>query len=243
MIHYIEKYFPTFQTVRWRVCFRRPAVGRTPLDTCPPPLPVPKFLFFILCFTFFSGHLRSAAAFSLVDNRGFGARAIAMGGAYTAVAADESTVFYNPAGYGTIVDPILTVMVSDISVSIDDRTIGLVRNILAGDDISDPDFISAHLTNVTFSIGMAGPIYFGRVGNNFGFAFYNNFDTLLKTTPGSLQPFAELKAYSDLGFNGGFGYEIANGVYAGFNLKVILRLKSQLEGSTIDVMDLILVVE
>lgn len=44
----------------------------------------------------------SATAGSLASTRGFGARAISMGGAFTAVADDYSALYYNPAGLAQI---------------------------------------------------------------------------------------------------------------------------------------------
>jgi len=45
---------------------------------------------------------RPASAGSLMETRGLGARAIAMGGAYTAVSDDVSACYYNPAGLAQI---------------------------------------------------------------------------------------------------------------------------------------------
>jgi len=45
---------------------------------------------------------RAAGAASLAETRGFGARAISMGGAFTAVADDFSALYYNPAGLAQI---------------------------------------------------------------------------------------------------------------------------------------------
>jgi len=51
----------------------------------------------------------------------------AMGGAYTAVASDESTVFYNPAGYAVIKDPIRVISVLDLSINIDESAIDVYK--------------------------------------------------------------------------------------------------------------------
>jgi hypothetical protein len=160
-----------------------------------------------------------------------------MGGAQTAVAVDESTIFYNPAGYAVIRDPVLTVAVQDFRLNVDQSALDVYRAILRGSDLGDPDNISRYLGNTTISFGVSGPLYFGRVGDNFGFAFYNNAQALMVTTPGALEPFAEYLAYTDIGFTGGFGFELLRGFYAGFNFKVILRLKSELEGTAIEVIE------
>lgn len=163
----------------------------------------------------------------------------AMGGAYTAVASDESTVFYNPAGYAVIKDPILIVSVLDLSINIDDSAIDVYKAIINGEDLSDPDNITKYLNDTTVSFGLSGPIYFGRVGNNFGFSFYDTGRALLDTTPGALQPYADYYTFTDLGFIGGFGYRIVDSLYAGFNFKVILRLKSELHGTATEVIEAI----
>jgi hypothetical protein len=163
----------------------------------------------------------------------------AMGGAFTAVATDESTVFYNPAGYATITDPILTVSVVDISFNVNDSALAVYRAIIDGEDLSDPGNIDKYLSNTTLSYGISGPIYLGHVGNNFGFSFYNVASSLLDTTPGALQPTADFLTFTDLGFTGGFGYNVVDHLYVGFNVKVILRLKSQLDGTVTEVIDTI----
>jgi hypothetical protein len=163
----------------------------------------------------------------------------AMGGAFTAVASDEATVFYNPAGYAVITDPIFALALLDITFNVNDSAIDVYRAILDGKDLTDPENVNQYLNNTTLSYGFSGPIYLGFVGNNFGFTFHNRVQTLLDTTPGALQPTAEYYTYSDLGFTGGFGYQIVDHLYAGFNIKVILRLKSQLEGTATEVVDTI----
>jgi hypothetical protein len=161
----------------------------------------------------------------------------AMGNAQTAVAVDESTVFYNPAGYAVLQDPILTAAVLDFNLNVDKSAIDVYRALIDGTDLGDPDNINKYLSNTTLSFGVNGPLYFGRVGDNFGFAFYDDARAIMVTTPGALEPFAEYLAYTDVGFTGGFGFEIFNGFYAGFNFKVILRLKSELKGTAIEVIE------
>ena len=163
----------------------------------------------------------------------------AMGEAYVAVASDESTVFYNPAGYAVITDPIFSIALLDITLNIDDSALDVYRALLDGKDLSDPENVNEYLNDTTISYGVTGPIYLGHVGNNFGFSFYNTARAMMDTTPGALQPTAEYIAFTDLGFTGGFGYRIVDHLYAGFNVKVILRLKSQLEGTATEVIDTI----
>ena len=161
----------------------------------------------------------------------------AMGNAQTAVAIDESTVFYNPAGYAVIQDPISTAAVLDVSFNVDESAIDVYKALIKGENLSDTDNINKYLNNTTLSFGVSGPVYFGRVGNNFGFAFYDNAKSLLITTPGALEPFAEYTAYGDLAFIGGFGFRTVDKLYLGFNIKVILRVKSELEGTALEVIE------
>jgi len=163
----------------------------------------------------------------------------AMGSAYTAVADDENAVYYNPAGYGTIEDSIISVFSLGIKLNVDNSALDLYRALISGDDITAPANISTYLNNTTVAPGIAGPIYFGRVGNNFGFSFYDNVSFRLSTRPGAILPTAELVSCSDIGFVGGYGAELPflNGLYAGINMKVILRVKSQIDGTVLDVID------
>jgi len=163
----------------------------------------------------------------------------AMGGAYTAVAGDESTVFYNPAGYAVIQDPILSVSVCDININVDESAIDVYKAILKRENLSKAENINKYLEDTTVSCGLSGPIYFGRVGNNFGFAFYDNAQMLFDSTPGALQPYADYYTFTDLGFTGGFGFKIVDDLYTGFNFKVVLRLKSELHGTVTEVFDTI----
>jgi hypothetical protein len=163
----------------------------------------------------------------------------AMGGAQTAMAMDESTVFYNPAGYAVIQDPILTASLLGFSLNVDQSAVKVYGALIEGKDLGKSNNVNRYLGNTTLSFGLSGPLYFGRVGNNFGFAFHNDTKALMVTRPGALEPFAEYLAYTDLGFTGGFGFMILDGLYAGFNLKVILRLKSQIEGTAIEVIETI----
>ncbi|UCB45124.1 MAG: hypothetical protein JSV25_13040 [Spirochaetota bacterium] len=164
----------------------------------------------------------------------------AMGGAFTAVANDEQSVFFNPAGYGTIEDDIISVFSLGIRANVfDDAALNLISALVSGVSLSDPNNMNTYLSNVTLAVGAAGPIYFGRVGNNFGFAFYDNLSFQFKSRPGGLMPYATLNMYSDVGFAGGYGMEIPfiENLYAGFNFKVLMRVKAQTEGTALAVMD------
>jgi len=165
----------------------------------------------------------------------------AMGGAFTGVTGDENCVFYNPAGYALIENGIITVFSLGIKANIDDSALDLYNALISGEDITSSSNIEKYLTNTTVSPGVAGPIYFGRVGNNFGFAFYNNLYAVLDTNPGGILPSAEFYAYTDLGFVGGYGFSFPfiKNLYAGFNLKVLMRVKSQLEGTVVYIIDTI----
>jgi hypothetical protein len=87
---------------------------------------------------------------------------------------------------------------------------------------------------------MGGPVFFARVGNNFGFAFYDNVNSVLDTRPGGFTPFADYTAYGDLGFVGGYGMEFPflKNFYAGINLKVILRSKIEKSGTMLEVLNM-----
>ena len=163
----------------------------------------------------------------------------AMGGAFTAVASDENSVFFNPAGYGLMKDNIISVFSLGVRTNIDDPALKLWEAIFTGVNLSDPANMNSYLSNVTLTLGAAGPIYFGRVGNNFGFAFYDNLSFRFKSRPGAMMPSATLNIYSDIGFAGGYGLELPflDNLYAGFNLKVLMRIKSEVEGTALYVMD------
>ncbi|HUT64692.1 MAG TPA: hypothetical protein VMZ05_00930, partial [Spirochaetota bacterium] len=90
----------------------------------------------------------------------------AMGGAFTGVANDENSVFYNPAGYALVDDDIISVFSLGVRANIDDSALKLWEAILTGVDLSDPTNMNNYLSNATLALGAAGPIYFGRVGNN-----------------------------------------------------------------------------
>lgn len=132
----------------------------------------------------------------------------AMGGAFTAVSNDEYSVFYNPAGYSLIDKEIITAFSLGIKSNIDDSAIKLYNAIIAGKDITSASNITTYLTNVAVAPGVAGPIYFGRVGNNFGFAFYDNTSVTLSTKQGAIFPTANLLAYGDVGFVGGYAFKL-----------------------------------
>ena len=165
----------------------------------------------------------------------------AMGNAYTAVSSDENAVYYNPAGYGVVEDSILSVFSLGIKMNVDNSALDLYSAVIAGKNITSGSNITSYLSDTTISSGIAGPVYFGRVGNNFGFSFYDNVNILLTTRPGGIMPTADFLFYSDIGFVGGYGRDvpILNGLYAGINMKVILRVKSQVEGTLLDVIDTI----
>lgn len=163
----------------------------------------------------------------------------AMGNAFTAVANDENAVFYNPAGYALIEESTISIFSLGIRANIDDSAIDVYEAIIQGTDVTSSSNISSYLSDTILAIGIAGPLYFGRVGDNFGFAFYENFSFRLKTRPGAFFPDADLQLYNDVGFVGGLAAELPflENLYTGFNLKVILRVKSELEGTVIDVTD------
>jgi len=163
----------------------------------------------------------------------------AMGGAFTAVANDENAVFYNPAGYALVEEGIITVFSLGIKVNIDDSALKLYNAILSGVDVTSSGNLDTYLSDTTIAPGLTGPIYFGRVGDNFGFTFYNSININMDTRPGGLLPTARLSAYSDIGFVGGYGHTLPflPDLYAGINLKVVLRAKSQIEGTVLEVID------
>jgi hypothetical protein len=145
----------------------------------------------------------------------------AMGGAYTAVASDQSAIFTNPAGYALVRNQIISVLALGIRANIDASALKLYNGFLTGTDVSS----SANVDE-----------YFN---NNFGFAFYNDLDVKLVTRPGGILPSASFRAHSDLGLVGGYGFKLPflEDFYAGFNLKVLFRLKSEIDGTIIAVID------
>ncbi|MGQ9617210.1 MAG: hypothetical protein ACUVWJ_12520 [Spirochaetota bacterium] len=163
----------------------------------------------------------------------------AMGGAFTAIANDECSVFYNPAGYGKIKEPVISIFSLGAKINIDSSALEVYNAIISGKNITSSSNIIEYLSDTTLSPGISGPVYFGRVGKNSGFAFYNTTNILLNTRPGAMFPVAEFYSYADLGFLGGFGTELPflNNLYGGFNFKVVLRVKSKLEGTVVSVID------
>jgi hypothetical protein len=163
----------------------------------------------------------------------------AMGGAHTAVAFDQAAIFTNPAGYALVKDRIISVLTLGIRINIDDSALKLYNGFLTGTDVTSSANVDEYFSNTTLTPGLTGPFQFGRIGNNFGFAFYNNVDVRLVTRPGGILPSAVFRAHSDLGLVGGYGFKLPfiDGFYAGFNLKVLLRLKSEIDGTIIAVVD------
>lgn len=161
-----------------------------------------------------------------------------MGGAFTAVANDEKAVFYNPAGYAAIDEGKISVFSLSTSLNIDRPALKVYGAIATGVNVFLPSNQEKYFSNTTIAQGVGGPIYFGRVGNDFGFSFYNSFSSTLDSRPGGFAPFAEYLAYSDIGFVGGYGFKLPflDNLYAGFNLKVILRAKIETSGTLADVL-------
>lgn len=163
----------------------------------------------------------------------------AMGNAYTAIANDEYSVFYNPAGYVSIKDSVVTVFSLGIKTNIDDPALNLYNALVSGKNVTSTSNLITYFSDITLSPGITGPIYFGRVGDNYGFAFYNNIYAVLDTRPGAIIPSASFYGYGDLGFIGGYGFNVpfVQGLSAGFNLKVLLRVKSSIEGTVVYLID------
>jgi hypothetical protein len=163
----------------------------------------------------------------------------AMGGAFTAVANDENAVFYNPAGYALVKDDVVSVFSLGMKINVDNSALKLYSALLSGVDVTASGNLDAYLSDTTVAPGLTGPIYLSRVGDNFGFAFYDAVSVVMDTRPGALLPYASLFACADLGFVGGYGTSLGflPGVYAGANIKVLLRSKSFVEGTVLDVID------
>ena len=68
-----------------------------------------RTLIFVLAFCLPEGFFPFFARATVADLLGLGSRAVAMGGAYTALADDFSSVFYNPAGLSSVKESNLTV--------------------------------------------------------------------------------------------------------------------------------------
>jgi hypothetical protein len=163
----------------------------------------------------------------------------AMGDAFTAVANDENTVFYNPAGYAIITEPITSVFSLGIKLNIDDSALRLYNALISGTDVTSSGNVDTYLSDTTVALGITGPIFIGRVGNNFGFAFFNSINPLLDTRPGGILPSAKFDAFTDIGIVGGYGSSIPflEGLYAGANLKLLMRTKSEIDGTVLAVID------
>ena len=163
-----------------------------------------------------------------------------MGGAYTAVAAGVPAVFYNPAGYGTQKDSITSVFSLSLKANVDSSALKVYGGMLSGVDVFAPSNLNTYFNNTTLNHGLGGPVFFSRVGNNFGFAFYNNVSSTLDTRPGGFTPFADYSAHGDLGFVGGYGMEMPflDNFYAGINLKVILRSKVEKSGTMLEILSM-----
>jgi hypothetical protein len=163
----------------------------------------------------------------------------AMGDAFTAVANDDATIFYNAAGYAIIEEAITTIFSLGIKVNIDESALRLYSALLSGTDVSASGKLDTYLSDTTLALGITGPIYIGRVGNNFGFVFFDSINPVLDTEPGGIFPSAELNAYSDMALVGGYGFAVPfiKDLYGGFNFKVVLRTKSQIEGTILGVLD------
>jgi hypothetical protein len=163
----------------------------------------------------------------------------AMGGAHTAVAMDQNAIFTNPAGYALVKDKIVSVFSIGFRVPVDDSALKIYGGILSGTDVTSPENVDEYFNNTTLTPGVTGPFQFGRVGDNFGFSFYNNLDARLVTRPSGILPEATYNSYNDLGLVGGYGFPLPflDNFYAGFNIKVLLRLKSEFEGTIVSVID------
>ena len=163
----------------------------------------------------------------------------AMGGAHTAVAEGPNAIFTNPAGYALVEDDVISLFTLGIRINVDPSALEIYEAVLSGTDVTSPENIDDYFSNTTLIQGIVGPFQLGRVGNNFGFCFYNNYDAVLTTQPGGTIPSAKAQVYSDLGLVGGYGFPlpILDNLYGGFNFKVILRAKAEMEGTIIAVID------
>jgi hypothetical protein len=163
----------------------------------------------------------------------------AMGGAHTAVAEGPNAIFTNPAGYALVEDDVISLFTLGIRINVDPSALKIYEAVLSGTDVTSPENIDDYFSNTTLTQGIVGPFQFGRVGNNFGFSFFNNYDAVLTTQPGGTIPMASAQVYSDLGLVGGYGFPlpILDNLYGGFNFKVILRAKAEMEGTIIAVID------
>jgi|GEM_PF-1405060 len=163
----------------------------------------------------------------------------AMGDAFTAVANDESSVFYNPAGYAIITESITSVFSLGIKMNIDDTALRLYNALISGTDVTSSGNIDTYLGDTTVALGIMGPIFIGHVGNNFGFTFFNSITPLLDTRPGGIIPSARFDAFTDIGIVGGYGCSVPflEGLYAGANLKLLLRTKTEIDGTVLAILD------
>ena len=133
-----------------------------------------------------------------------GARAMAMGGAFTAVASDSSTVWYNPAGLGFLPSNAM-----DITADYGSVIVGEEAPSFNADGVYEPYKTDNELK------------YLGLSGKGFGIAYFRpyDFNTLASTDGG--QNVRVRTEYQELKF--GFGFDMNENVALGGTLDMVMQ--------------------
>lgn len=133
-----------------------------------------------------------------------GARAMAMGGAFTAVAADSSTIWYNPAGLGFLPSNAMDITADYGSV------------IVGEDDLTQNANGVTELYKTDSEIK-----YLGFSGKGFGLAYFRpyDFNTLAKSDNG--QNVQVRTEYRELKF--GFGFDMNENIALGGSLDMVMQ--------------------
>ncbi len=121
-----------------------------------------------------------ARASTLAETRGFGMRAMSMGGAFTAVSDDVSAVYYNPAGLAQISGHHLHIEYLFVAPRVYIKTSGQPRRVFLDKWTQTP--MIAMVTDLTHTVKIPRRLMLG-----FGAYFPDNFKSAWKVRYGSLR--------------------------------------------------------
>lgn len=166
------------------------------------------------------------------------ARSTAVGGEHVAVTGDLSTLFHNPAGFASAPTQL---SLTELTVRMTGPIFDISSVVIQGLDQDITDLLgSSQLQNLLRSIyaraEIVGPVYFGYIGNNLGFGFFNSTDVTFETSG----PLA-LKAVAGEQFTLAGGYalrllpvESDHALDLGILLKGVLRGEIEIEKSFLE---------